>query len=515
MAPARFFGRLLKRDKAPEGDNGDRKGVHTGEHHHGHHNEAALRVGSMGNGHNAASTPAGSTHLHASPAAEARLTPKASKMSKTESTDSFHGPGKKLSRFLEKRWAHHEQRIEEWQQRRGRGRDTSDKISLISGSTTPTGPIKAIKFDDFGALLSLTHKYGKVPAASENLYELYVGGASKDIAEASAPENALIIGKGAGGSVFPIYDSATGKVYAMKKIRQVNTRERPESYLRKLHEEYELARKMEHQNIVRTYDLLSDEDLHVIVMDYVPYDFFTLIMAKGYTQMEAYCYFKQMVNGVAYLHGRGVAHRDLKLDNCVVGADGILKLVDFGSAVIWDTELYNSGQVSTWNNEVQSKSPSKVSGILGSDPYLAPEVFYQSYYDPTRADMWSLAIVFCCMIMHQFPWRLPKPKEDKSYNMFTMNNKEIEDDKGRKKLVGPQRVLNKLPQESRELLGSMFELIPDRRMSVLDVQRNSWFQSIDYCHYDGEGLVKGDHEHHFITRQEFDSEAESTSTPGP
>lgn len=439
------------------------------------------------------------------------LTPNASKMSKAESVDSIHFHKLKLSRFLEKRWASQEQKLEgvhnNVKSKIDNFRQTSATPDTIGSTPTTSSetPIKAIKFNDFDALLNLTHKYGKIPSSSENLFDLYSNNVDHAISEATSADTALIIGKGAGGSVFPIYNKEIGKVYAIKKIRKVQSKEKWGSYIRKLKDEFKLAHSLDHQNVVKTYDLLKDEDLFIIVMDYIPYDFFTLIMANNYDTLEAYCYFKQMVNGVAYLHGRGVAHRDLKLDNCVVDKEGVLKLVDFGSAVIWDSQMYQSNEVSTYEVEIKPKSAAKVTGILGSDPYLSPELFYQTYYDPTKADVWSLAIVFCCMIIHQFPWRLPKPREDKSYNMFTMHNKEIVDEKGRKKIVGPQRVLNKLPEESRELISGMLELVPEERLSIFDIQRDPFLKSIVHCHYNETGafIAAPNHTHHFITRQDF------------
>lgn len=451
-----------------------------------------------------------------------KLTPNASTMSKSDSVDSIHFHKLKLSRFLEKRWVHHDSRHDEPHQSSHKfpveKSNNSNNIVSNGKNNHDHQGLKPSKFNDFQALVQLTSKYGTIPNNEENLLDLYNNKVSHTVSEAASADDALIIGKGAGGSVFPLFNAESGKVYAMKKIRQVQTKERWNSYTSKLKEEFDLANGMHHQNVVRTYDLLEDRDLFIIVMDYIPYDFFTLIMAGEYSTEEAYCYFKQMVNGVAYLHGRGIAHRDLKLDNCVVDKDGILKLVDFGSAVIWDPEMYNSGDISTAGNEITPKSPGKVTGILGSDPYLSPEVFYQSYYDPTRADVWSMAIVFCCMVIHQFPWRLPKPREDKSYNMFTMKDKEIVDEKGKKKIVGPQRVLNKLPEESRELIGQMFELFPDKRISIFDVQRNKFFKEIVNCCYDtetGAFIPSPTHTHHFVTRQEYDSEQNTSESPQP
>lgn len=56
-------------------------------------------------------------------------------------------------------------------------------------------------------------------------------------------------------------------------------------------------------------------------------------------------------------------------------------------------------------------------GVVGSDPYLAPEVYDHSRYDPRMADIWSIAIIYCCMTLRRFPWKAPRVS-DNSYRLF-------------------------------------------------------------------------------------------------
>lgn len=72
------------------------------------------------------------------------------------------------------------------------------------------------------------------------------------------------------------------------------------------------------------------------------------------------------------------------------------------------------------------------SDIVGSDPYLAPEVFGDGKYDPALADTWSLAIILCCMLLNRFPWKLAE-LTDSNYKAFTVDHPELlEDQTGRR-----------------------------------------------------------------------------------
>src|SRR5579859_1326956 len=114
-------------------------------------------------------------------------------------------------------------------------------------------------------------------------------------------------------------------------------------------------------------------------------------MTGRQTEEEIGCCFKQIVAGVRYLHEMGLAHRDLKLDNCVVNEFGIVKIIDFGCAVVFKYPLEQDLIEATG---IISLIEILTAGIVGSDPYLAPEVCTEIRYDPQPADIWSLAIIF-------------------------------------------------------------------------------------------------------------------------
>lgn len=138
-------------------------------------------------------------------------------------------------------------------------------------------------------------------------------------------------------------------------------------------------------------------------MEYAPFDLFSVVMSGKMSRPEIYCVFRQICDGVDYLHSIGLAHRDLKLDNCVMTEGNVVKIIDFGTATVF---------------HYPGKQQTKASGIVGSDPYLAPEVLSGNEYDPRKTDVWSVAMIFLCMVLRRFPWKLPDPKSDANFRNF-------------------------------------------------------------------------------------------------
>lgn len=326
-----------------------------------------------------------------------------------------------------------------------------------------------------------------------------------------------ILGEGAGGSVAIIERSTDKHLFAVKQFKAKKSNESEFDYNKKVKNEYYMGLNFHHQNIIETYDLIQENSTFIVVMEFCPYDFFTIVMGGIMSKHEILCYFKQLISGVRYLHSIGIAHRDLKLDNCVVNSDGILKLIDFGSAV-------------QFKYEGDDENIIKATGIVGSDPYLAPEVFDLENYNPPAVDVWSVAIIFCCMILRKFPWKAPK-YNDPSFKSFLNEPKEFNDDPVTSTTVdsdqtakdssstttsppstttssSSNKLFKLLPRVSRPLISKMLEIKPVNRFTIDEVYNDDWIKSINQCHYDdtnNDELVKNDdHNHHLITEDDLE-----------
>jgi len=86
----------------------------------------------------------------------------------------------------------------------------------------------------------------------------------------------------------------------------------------------------------------------------------------------------QILRAVIYCHANDICHRDLKPENVLIEADGVVKVIDFGTAM--------------------SFNPQKgMHTILGTPYYMAPEIFTQQRYDE-KCDVWSLGVILFCML---------------------------------------------------------------------------------------------------------------------
>lgn len=222
-----------------------------------------------------------------------------------------------------------------------------------------------------------------------------------------------VLGSGAGGSVRLIVRESDGVTFAVKEFVPRRPNESIKEYAKKCTAEFCIGSTLHHPNVIQTLDIINENNHFYEVMEYAPIDFFAVVMSGKMTRSEINCCIKQISLGVSYLHSVGLAHRDLKLDNCVVTNEGIVKLIDFGSAVVFKYPF---------ENEIVNAH-----GIVGSDPYLAPEVLTTTDdYNPQLVDVWSIGIIYCCMTLRRFPWKAPK-SDDPSFSLYCMEDDQPHD----------------------------------------------------------------------------------------
>ncbi|RUP02225.1 kinase-like protein, partial [Jimgerdemannia flammicorona] len=297
-----------------------------------------------------------------------------------------------------------------------RGKKENASANAISAATNPAShPLRRSNSD-----ASLTEKYGKVQET---------------------------IGKGAFGvvrvahKVDPNVPVTGERLYAVKEFRK-RSHETSKTYIKRLTSEFCISSTLSHTNIIQTLDLLPTSDNASTYCEVMQYcaggDLYGLISSSGggLDPLEVSCFFKQMVNGVEYLHRMGVAHRDLKPENLLLTSDGCLKITDFGNS-----ECFRMA----WENEKAGVHASK--GVCGSEPYIAPEEFGDKEFDPRLVDVWSIGIIYLAMLTGKYLWNVARPGKDAHFDEYV---------EARNKMRERE---NKVVDSTSSVLGSGIEVI--------------------------------------------------------
>lgn len=303
------------------------------------------------------------------------------------------------------------------------------------------------------------------------------------------------LGKGATSMVRPMVRKGyPGEVYAVKEFRGKSSRETRDEYEKKIKSEYSIAKSLHHPNIVETVRLCTDHGRWNHVMEYCSEgDLFSLTdkkyLKRADREKDRLCLFKQLLQGLNYLHAHGIAHRDVKLENLLMTRDSKLKITDFGVSEVFSgihPGLREAGgQCGVSMGEVRL-SPA---GITGSEPYISPEVLSKAGdYDPRALDVWGAAVVMIHLIFAGALWTRASPGE-KNYDDLVRgwarwNAKHPGGDSTITDSDYPAVAAFDVcvsPPALRRVLLQMLNPDPARRSTIADVAGNRWVRNIECC----------------------------------
>jgi len=269
------------------------------------------------------------------------------------------------------------------------------------------------------------------------------------------------IGHGAYATVFTCQKAATGEFFAVKVINLskliISPNMRRE--MKKLQREAKILKSLPaHPNLVRFVDVLEvDSHWLFFVLELVEGgDLFQIFRKVSRSvgkrprlqEAEALYVFRQLVEGLALLHSKGVIHRDLKLENVLVARK------HEGPPLLLDVKIADFGL-----SKVVGAEFSEARSTVGSPRYMAPEVKASEGSHDHRADLWSLGILLCVLLQGRFPNDAPAQVSQATLNA----------------------AVARLPvsAEAQAVVSGLLRRDPEKRLTIDDLRQHPWLLSPD------------------------------------
>ena len=185
--------------------------------------------------------------------------------------------------------------------------------------------------------------------------------------------------------------------------RRVAIKQLPEAFAadpgvrRRFTAEAQVLASLDHPHVVPVYDFVEREGICLLVMELLPGGTLrSRVAAGGCTAPYAVAVSLACLSGLSAAHRRGILHRDVKPENMLFAASGVLKVTDFGIAKV----IGGPGTVLT-----------RVGDVVGTPAYIAPEQVRGGKLSPAT-DVYALATMLYELLAGVFPFSIETEGED-------------------------------------------------------------------------------------------------------
>ncbi|XP_066260931.1 serine/threonine-protein kinase STK11 isoform X1 [Euwallacea similis] len=255
-----------------------------------------------------------------------------------------------------------------------------------------------------------------------------------------------LLGEGSYGKVKEMLDSETlcrraVKIFKERKLRRIPNGEQ------NVQKEISLLRKLRHKNVIRLIDELRvpEKQKLYLVLEFCVGSLQVILESapgKKLPAIQAHGYFSQLLDGLEYLHGARVVHKDIKPGNLLLTLEEELKISDFGVAEAFD---------------LFAKDDTCYIG-QGSPAFQPPEIANGADSFPGfKVDIWSSGVTLYNIMTGKYPF-----EGDNIYRLFENIGK------------GDFTIPNEIEDPLRDLLLGMLRKDPDERFSLRQIRQHPW-----------------------------------------
>ncbi|OHS95384.1 CAMK family protein kinase [Tritrichomonas foetus] len=261
-----------------------------------------------------------------------------------------------------------------------------------------------------------------------------------------------IIGSGSYGIVVRGYDHKRQRKVACKVIsRQLLS---SSLVLMNLEQELRIIPTLKHENVIEVYEILYERDIIIVVMELCENgDLLSFISKEGLLNItHIKRIFYQIVRGIEYIHSKGVAHRDIKLENILLDGDLNAKIADFGCC-----------------RTDQNIGPSIPCGTL---LYMSSESLEYDFVDDKKCDIWALGVMLYFFVTNKFPFAPLKN------NISEVQNSEGLQEEV-KQLIKKGEFTQPYPVSAMilDVINSCLKVAPEERPTASEILNMEWFTS--------------------------------------
>ena len=303
----------------------------------------------------------------------------------------------------------------------------------------------------------LTEKYTKLKINKESFVTIIEG----DITQFYEVQKK--IGEGAYGKIYKVRNKQSGDIRAMKQVTKTKIQD-----MGKFQTEIKILSMLDHPNIVRLFEVIEDDKYYNLLEELCTGgELLTRAQKTELKEKDIARIFYQIISGVAYIHGMGIAHRDLKLENILFSTENPMspiKIIDFGFSVFMDknNEKLKEDKKDKDNENTDPKKFGfkRLKSKVGTLYYISPEIIKGNYDE--KCDIWACGVILYILLAGYPPFSGNTDKE--VYNLIT--NLKYDFDKERWKNIS---------KYAKELIKNM--LTPAKnRFSAKQVLASKWFE---------------------------------------
>ncbi|GAX21660.1 hypothetical protein FisN_29Hh098 [Fistulifera solaris] len=267
------------------------------------------------------------------------------------------------------------------------------------------------------------------------------------------------LGVGAFGTVYWGVDKKSGEPVALKKIPKELTDE--EAFLREMTALMQIQKAGGHPYICSLRDCYADDQHYYLIFDLVSGgEMFDHLVDQGsYSERDAARLVREVASALAFLHGLGTTHGDLKPENLMLStknpSDACIKLVDFGCALVEDED----------NGKAVEEDENAVAAFTVA--YCPPEILRAE--DPTMSpamDMWALGVILYIMLTGIHPFDLRGDSSDEEIEKTILS--------GKKPPLRNSSIAYHLSDSAIDIIEKLIEPDPSKRLTADEMLEHPW-----------------------------------------